>query len=323
MRFALMTEPQQGLAYEEILALARTAEEAGFEAFFRSDHYASFPGAADLPTTDAWATLAGLARETSRIGLGSLVSPVTFRAPGQLAKLVATVDEMSGGRVELGLGAGWNEDDHGPLGLPFPPLGERFGMLEEMVAIVHGLWTEPDGWSFPGDHWTVRNARFHPKPVRAGRRHPPIILGGRGGPRLARLAAAYADEFNLTSASPEAARQAFAAIRSACDAVGRDPASITLSAMSGMLVADTEAELRDRTREQLAVMGGSDTDAEAWLAERRRRWIIGTPDHAQAMIDALADAGAQRIMLQDFLPRDIDMVRLAARLWLPVSGPAA
>jgi F420-dependent oxidoreductase-like protein len=320
MRFALMTEPQQGLAYEEILALARTAEESGFEAFFRSDHYASFPGAPDLPTTDAWATLAGLARETSRIGLGSLVSPVTFRAPGQLAKLVATVDEMSGGRVEIGLGAGWNEEDHGPLGLPFPPLGERFAMLEETVAIVHGLWTEPDGWSFAGDHWTVRDARFYPKPARGGRRHPPMILGGRGGPRLARLAAAYADEFNLTSASPEAAREAFAAIRTACDAIGRDPGSITMSAMSGMLVAETEAELRDRTREQLAVMGGSDTDAEAWLAERRLRWIIGTPDQARAMVDALAEAGTQRIMLQDFLPRDLDMVRLAARLFLPVSG---
>src|SRR4051812_6798538 len=202
MRFAFMSEPQQGLAYEEILALARTAEQAGFEAYFRSDHYASFPGAAGLPTTDAWTTLAGLARETTTISLGTLVSPVTFRLPGNLAKVVTTVDEMSGGRIELGLGAGWNDAEHAEHGLPFPDQRERFDMLEEQLAIVHGLWTEPDGWSFDGAHWQVHDAQFAPKPVaRAGRRHPNIICGGHGGPRLARLVARYADEINISSAS--------------------------------------------------------------------------------------------------------------------------
>src|SRR3954447_3278081 len=170
MRFALMSEPQQGMTYEEILALARAAEEAGFETYFRSDHYASFPGESGLPTTDAWATLAGLARETMRIGLGTLVSPVTFREPGNLVKVVTTIDEMSDGRVELGLGAGWNDEEHAQHGLRFPEQGERFDMLEEQLAIVHGLWTELDGWSYDGDHWQVRDARFYPKPVmRPGR----------------------------------------------------------------------------------------------------------------------------------------------------------
>src|SRR5687768_1437859 len=143
MRYALMTEPQQGLTYDEILAVARTAEESGFEAYFRSDHYASFPGGAGRTTTDAWATLAGLARETSTIHLGTLVSPVTFRLPGNLAKVIQTVDEMSGGRIEAGFGAGRNEDEHAQLGIPFPTIGVRYGMLEEQMAIIHGLCTEP------------------------------------------------------------------------------------------------------------------------------------------------------------------------------------
>src|SRR5688500_5108333 len=205
MRYALMTEPQQGLSYEEILSVARTAEEAGMEAFFRSDHYASFPGEGGLPTTDAWATLAGLARETSTIRLGVLVSPVTFRIPGSLAKVIQTADEMSGGRVEAGFGAGWNADEHAQLGIPFPDIGDRFDLLEEQMAIIHGLWTQTDGWSYEGPHWRVKGARWHGEISRGGRQHPHIILGGKGNARLARLVARYGDEFNLNSASPDAA----------------------------------------------------------------------------------------------------------------------
>jgi F420-dependent oxidoreductase-like protein len=210
MRFALMTEPQQGLAYEEVLALARTAESAGFEAFFRSDHYTSFPGEAGLPTTDAWTTLAGLARETSRIRLGVLVSPVTFRSPGLLAKVVTTVDEMSGGRVEVGLGAGWNEKEQAEYGFPFPDLRTRFDMLEEQLEILHGLWTEPAGWSFEGRSWQIRGAQLAPRPVtRPARRHPNLIVGGAGKPRSARLAARWADECNVSGTAPSAVASAF------------------------------------------------------------------------------------------------------------------
>jgi F420-dependent oxidoreductase-like protein len=314
MRLALMTEPQQGLSYAEILAAARAAEDAGLEAFFRSDHFASFPGPAGMPTTDAWSTLAGLARDTTRIRIGSLVSPVTFRLPGVLAKQVATVDEMSGGRVEVGMGAGWNEEEHRQLGIPFPDLGERYDMFEEAVAIVHGLWTEPDGWSYDGRHWQVDGARFVPRPTSPSRRHPHLILGGEGGPRLSRLVARYADELNLVSATPEKARDAYRRVARACEELGRNPDQVTRSAMTGVLIAETEAELRERVRAQLEMTGAGDGDADAWLADRRSRWIMGTLDQARERVAAFEAAGAQRIMLQDFLPRDLDMVHLMSRL---------
>ncbi|MEP6808271.1 MAG: TIGR03560 family F420-dependent LLM class oxidoreductase [Chloroflexota bacterium] len=313
-RFALMSEPQQGLSYDEVLALALAAESAGLEAFFRSDHYASFPGPSGQPTTDAWATLAGLARDTSTIHIGSLVSPVTFRIPGSFAKLVTTVDEMSGGRVELGMGAGWNEAEHRQLGIPYPgTLRERYDLLEESLAIVHGLWTEPDGWSFQGQHWQVSDSVFQPRPTSAGRRHPNLILGGDGGPRQSRLVAAYADEFNRQSATPDRLRESYARVRAACVAAGRDPDGVVLSAMVGVLLAETEGELRDRVRAQTAIFG-ADASADDWLEERQDRWIAGTPDQAHERIASLAEAGAQRIMLQDFLPRDLDMVALLGRI---------
>ena len=315
MHFALMTEPQQGLSYDEILAIVRTAEESGFEAYFRSDHYASFPGASGLPTTDAWATLAGLARETSRIRLGTLVSPVTFRIPGNLAKVVQTVDEMSGGRIEAGFGAGWNEDEHAQLGIPFPPLGERYDMLEEALAIVHGLWTEADGWSFEGTHWQVRGSMRHGEVARDGRRHPHIVIGGEGKARMSRLVARYGDEFNLTSASVDTAPEAYARVRAACEAIGRDPDSVVYSAMTGVLVAETETELRDRVRAMLEALARPADEAEAWLTQRRGRWVMGTPDEASERVAALERVGAERIMLQDFLPRDLDHVRLMGRLF--------
>jgi F420-dependent oxidoreductase-like protein len=317
MRFALMTEPQQGLSYEEILAIARAAEDAGFEAYLRSDHYVSFPGAAGLATTDAWATTAGLARETTRIGLGVLVSPITFRAPGNLAKVVATVAEMSGGRVELGMGAGWNELEHRQHGLAFPDTGERFDMLEEQLAIVHGLWTEPDGWSYAGAHWQVSDALFRPRPAApAGRRHPNLIVGGEGKRRMAGLVARFADEFNLTSAAPASAAAAYERVQAACRAIGRDPRDVTYSAMTGVLVGRDEAELRRRVTALLELFGRAGDDAEQWLAERRGRWIMGTPGQARAKVAEFAAAGVQRIMLQDFLPRDLEMVALLGKIFL-------
>lgn len=317
MRFALMTEPQMGLTYADQLAVVLRAEAAGFETFFRSDHYESFPGESDQATTDAWAVLAGLARDTSRIGLGVLVSPVTFRSPGNLAKVAATVDELSGGRVEVGVGAGWNEAEHRRHGFPFPPISERADMLEETLEILRGLWEGPDGWSYTGRHFAIDDALFRPKPATlAGRDGRPIrILTGSGGsPRAYRIAARYADEFNLSSTSPDVARTKYAKVDDACRAIGRDPSSVAHSAMVGLLIGRTPAEVRDREQSIVAAFGGSDDESEEWLEARRPRWIYGTPDEARRRIRAFADVGVQRLMLQDFLARDLEMVDLAAEV---------
>ena len=320
MRFALMLEPQQGLTYDDQLAAARRAEAMGFEAFFRSDHYANFPGDADGPATDAWAVLAGLARETTTIGLGTLVSPVTFRQPGNFVKVATTVDWMSGGRVEIGVGAGWNEEDHTRLGLPFPPIEERADLLEDELAILHGLLTEDDGWSYDGKHLTVRDARLRPhgvdrpgRPEEHGRRRPRILTGGDGSPRGLRIAARWADEFNLTSSSPERTAEKMAALDEACRAIGRAPASLTRSAMVGTMVATDEASLRSRTKAMLKTFAMPDADADEWLAGRKARWIVGTPDEARAMVRRYAEAGIERLMLQDFLPTDLDMIEVMGR----------
>jgi alkanesulfonate monooxygenase SsuD/methylene tetrahydromethanopterin reductase-like flavin-dependent oxidoreductase (luciferase family) len=228
---------------------------------------------------------------------------------------------MSGGRVELGLGAGWHEREHAAHGFAFPPLPERYDMLEETLAIVHGLWREPDGWSYDGAHWQVRDAAFRARPRGGpGRPHPPLILGGEGGPRFASLAARYADEVNIVSATPERVRTAYARVREACREIGRDPEELTYSAMAGVLVAATPAELDERIEAQIAFTAedrtGDAADAEAWLAERRRRWVIGTADEARSRVEELAAAGVQRVMLQDFLPRDLDMVAELGRIFV-------
>lgn len=316
MRFVLMIEPQQGLTYGQQVAIAKRAEANGFEALFRSDHYASFPGPAGRPTTDAWTVLAGLARETDRIGLGALVSPVTFRHPGTFAKIVTTVDEMSGGRIEVGLGAGWNELEHRQLGLAFPPIEERADLLEDQLAILHGLWGEPDGWSYDGHVVSIREAMFHPKPVAVpgrpvgpdGTARPRIICGGGGSPRGLRLAARYADEQNLSSKGPDEAREIFTRLDAACAAIGRDPATITRSAMVGTLVGATQDEVDKREAALLAAFGDDIEDGEGWITERRKRWIVGTPEAARDKVRAYAAAGVERLMLQDFLPWDLDHI---------------
>ena len=319
MRFALMTEPQQGLSYREQLAIARRAEAAGFEAFFRSDHYESFPGAADDPTTDAWTVLAGLARETEKIALGVLVSPVGYRRPGHLAKVVTTVDEMSGGRIEVGLGAGWHEQEHRRHGFAFPEIAERADDLEEQLQVLHGLWGEPDGWSFHGRHHTVEDARLRPRPLAAAGRprsdagflRPRILVGGSGKPRSMRIAARWADEFNVTSSDPEQVADAYARLDEACAAVGRDSTTISRSAMIGVLVGRDAGEVARRERELLAALGAQEA-GDDWLTERRERWIHGTPDQARRTVERFAAVGVERIMLQDFLPRDLEMVDLLA-----------
>ncbi len=317
MRFVLMTEPQQGMSYADQLAIAKRAEANGFDAFFRSDHFASFPGEAGKPTTDAWTVVAGLARETQRIGLGVLVSPVTFRHPGTFAKVAITADEMSGGRIEVGVGAGWNDDEHRQLGLAFPPIGERADLMEDTLAILHGLWGEPDGWTYEGiTGIRIEGSLFRPRPVEVPGRpatpiggvRPRLIVGGQGSPRSYRLAARYADEFNLSSSSPPRAAEVGLALDEACRAIGRDPATLARSTMSGVLVGRTRDEVAAREQSLLKAFGDELDDGEAWLEERRARWVYGTPDEARAQLVRFAEAGMERIMLQDFLPWDLDMV---------------
>ena len=325
MRFALMIEAQQGLSYDDQLAIVQRAEAAGFESFFRSDHYTSFPGPADQATTDAWAVLAGLARETSRISLGALVSPITFRHFGNFVKLVTTVDHMSGGRLEVGVGAGWNVEEHSQYGLSFPPIDERAAMLEEQLQVLHGLWTEPDGWSFDGKHVKIADGRLHPRPVDApGRPHaangmvrPRIITGGDGKPRGLRIAARWADEFNITSSSPERTAEKTAALDETCRAMGRDPASITHSAMVPALIGRTAAEVDRRDTELMEMLGAEET-ATDWFTSRRHRWIHGQPEEARAMVHRYAEAGIERLMLQDFIPRDLEMIDLLAEAFIGV-----
>ncbi len=309
MRFALMTEPQQGYSYQDILDVALTAERLGFATYFRSDHYSSFPGQPDLPTTDAWTTLAGLARDTTRIGLGTMVSPVTFRIPGSFAKVVATVDEMSGGRVEMGVGAGWNEAEHAALGIPYPETVERVDRMEEELAILRGLWDEPDGWSYEGRHYRVRGSLFRPR----GRR-PNLIIGGTGKPRSVRLGARYADEYNISSSNPGQVREIMARLDAACEAIGRDPATLTRSVMAGTLVGHDEGDMARRTEAQVAIFGGAGDEAAAWLQERRDRWILGTPEAARARIAEYAETGVDRLLFQLFLPSDLEHVALIAEL---------
>ena len=319
MRSALMLEPQQGMTYLDQLAAVRHAEAGGFDAFFRSDHFASFPGEGGQPTTDAWTVLAGLARETDRITLGALVSPVTFRHPGVFAKVVSTVDEMSGGRVEVGCGAGWNDDEHRQLGLDFPPIDQRADLLEDQLAILHGLWGEPDGWSYQGiTGIRIDGALFRPRPIESpgrpttpiGGKRPRIIVGSQGTARSYRLAARYADEYNLSSASPARAAEVRSKLAEACQAIGRDPDTLARSAMSGVLIGRTADEVQARERTLLAAFGEDAETGEAWLEERRTRWVYGTPDQARAQVQRFADAGIERIMFQDFLPWDLDMIDL-------------
>jgi alkanesulfonate monooxygenase SsuD/methylene tetrahydromethanopterin reductase-like flavin-dependent oxidoreductase (luciferase family) len=242
---------------------------------------------------------------------------MTFRHPGTFAKLVTTVDEMSGGRVEVGVGAGWNEGEHRELGLEFPPPGRRVDLMEDTLAMLHGLWGEPDGWSYEGRRVTVEDAQFYPKPVQVpgrpvtplGSVRPRIMVGGDGKPRSVRLAARFADEYNVSSATPEHMVRLSTSLDEACAAIGRHPGEISRSAMVGVLVGRNDDEVRDRQRALMAAFGEEGAEeGEAWLEERRTRWIYGTPDEARAAVRPYAEVGVERIMLQDFLPWDLDMV---------------
>jgi alkanesulfonate monooxygenase SsuD/methylene tetrahydromethanopterin reductase-like flavin-dependent oxidoreductase (luciferase family) len=310
MRYALMTEPQQGYSYQDILDAANAAKAAGFETYFRSDHYSSFPGESGQPATDCWTTLAGLARDTTGIGLGSMVSPVTFRHPGSYAKVVATVIEMAeGATIEMGVGAGWNDAEHAALGLPYPDTVERVDRMEDQLAIIRGLWDEPDGWSYEGRYYTVEDAIFRPRGPR-----PNVIVGGVGKPRSCRLGAQYADEYNISSSTPAEVVEIKGRLEAACEKVGRDPSTLTISVMAGILVGRDEADVAERTQRQVAIFGDDTAAAEQWLDARRDRWILGTPDAARARIAEYVDTGIDRLLFQDFLPRDLDHIAIMGEL---------
>jgi hypothetical protein len=309
MQIGIVIEGQMGLSYERQRSLAQRVESLGFAAFYRTDHYESFPGPDDQPTTDAWSVLAGIARETKRIAIGTLVSPVTFRHPGNLAKIAATVQEMARRQIHVGLGAGWQESEHRRHGFDFPDMPVRAEMLEEQLAVVRGLWAGGDGWSFNGRHYHVSDARFRPRPEPT----PFVITGGEGSPRGMRIAAAFADEFNLTSATPEIAREKFAALDAACRAAGRDPATLARSAMTGMFIGSDTSSLAASVARFMNRVGAAG-DAEAYMAPRRARWVIGTPSEAAERIRAFRDAGAQRLLLQHYLPNEDEPLDLLAEV---------
>jgi F420-dependent oxidoreductase-like protein len=306
MEYCTFTEPQQGFTYDEQLAFALATEQAGFDGFFRSDHFMRMGPGDPLPgPTDAWTTLAGLARETTRIRLGTLVSSATHRLPAVLAIQVAQVDEMSGGRIELGLGTGWFEAEHRAYGIRFP--AKRFNLFEEQLAIVTGLWSTPIGaaFDFAGEHYTLEGAPALPKP----RQDPvPIIIGGGGPRRTPELAARYATEFNIGFRPEDEVADAFARVRAACERIDRDPATLKLSvALPTIAGADREALTR-----RAAATGRT-------LDEFRNGTnICGDAEEIAAKVGRLADLGAQRIYFQTVDMRDLDQTAYLGTEVLPL-----
>jgi F420-dependent oxidoreductase-like protein len=307
MELRIFTEPQQGATYDQLLAVARCAEDAGYAAFFRSDHYLRIGPGSGLPgPTDSWVTLGALARETSRIRLGTMVTSATFRLPGPLAISVAQADAMSGGRIELGMGAGWHEREHTAYGIPFPPTKERFDRLEEQLAIITGLWTTPLGgtFNFTGEHYTVVDSPALPKPAQSPR--PPVILGGKGPKRTPALAARYADEFNVPFDTVATSAAQFDRVRAACTELGRDPGSILFSNAKVLCCGRDEAELSRR-----AAAIGRDLD------DLRANDLAGTPAEVVERIGRYTEIGSERIYLQVLDLDDLDHVELVAAEVMP------
>jgi F420-dependent oxidoreductase-like protein len=304
----IFTEPQQGATYDDLLSLARRAESLGFGAFFRSDHYLKMGDVDGLPgPTDAWTTLASLARDTSTIRFGTLVSSATFRLPGPLAITVAQVDQASGGRVELGIGAGWYEAEHIAYGIPFPALGERFDRLEEQLAVITGLWRTSLGATFdhPGPHYPISGSPALPKPVQPD--GPPIIIGGQGARRTPALAARYAAEFNVAFTPVETFVRQRDRVREACDAIGRDPQTLTWSVAQVLCVGSSEDEVVRR-----AAAIGRDP------AELREHGVAGTVEEAAEVLRRWRDVDVDRVYLQVLDVADLDHLDLVAESVVPL-----
>lgn len=306
MDLRIFTEPQQGATYDDLLAVALEAERLGFDAFFRSDHYLHMGGEPGPGSTDAWITLAGLARDTKTIRLGTLLTAGTFRYPGPLAVSVATVDQMSGGRVEFGLGAGWYDDEHTQFGIPFPSVGERFDRLEEQFEIITGLWNTPDGERFDheGPNYRLTDSVALPKPIQRPR--PPIIVGGHGARRTPMLAARFADEFNVAFSDADTTRIQYERVREAATSTGRDPSTIIMSAAQVVCLGEDEATLERRA----ASIGRE-------LSELRVNGVAGTIKEAVDHLRPFAEAGAQRIYLQVLDLSDLDHLGFIASELMP------
>ncbi|THG28616.1 TIGR03560 family F420-dependent LLM class oxidoreductase [Naasia lichenicola] len=309
MEFCIFTEPQQGYTYDELLASALAAEALGFDGWFRSDHYLAMdgiwtggPGGTPGPT-DAWTTLAGLARDTTTLRLGTLVSSVTYRYPGVLAIQVAQVDQMSGGRAELGLGTGWFAEEHAQYGIPFPE--KRFGMLDEQLQIVTSLWSTPIGstFDFAGSHYTLTRSSALPKPTQA---RIPLIVGGNGAKRTPELAARYATEFNIGFVDDAGVSAAFDRVRSAASAIQRDPSDLRYSVAQPIAVGRTEAEFVARAKRN-----GADP------AQLRSQNLGGTVDEVVDRLGRLRELGADRVYLQLFDLFDADHLALIAEITAP------
>lgn len=304
MKLRIFTEPQQGASYEDQLRVAQAAERLGFDAFFRSDHYLHMSGDGGPGPTDSWVTLGALARETSTIRLGTLVTAATFRLPGPLAISVAQVDQMSGGRVEFGFGTGWFDAEHKAYGIPFPPLGERFARFEEQLEIITGLWTTKpgDAYSFEGAYYRVVDSPALPKPAQEPR--PPLIIGGGGAKRTPRLAARFADEFNVPFSSLADTEAAYGRVRAACEAAGRS--ATLMSAAQVVCVGADEAEVERR-----AAAIGRQKD------ELRENGLAGTPAEVLDKIGTFREAGAERLYLQVLDLSDLDHLELIAAEIMP------
>jgi F420-dependent oxidoreductase-like protein len=313
VRICLMIEGQEGVTWENWVALAQACERLGFDALFRSDHYLSVDGRGERGSLDAWATVCALGALTSTLRFGTMVSPATFRHPSALAKTVVTADHISGGRVELGIGAGWWEREHEAYGFALPAIGPRMDALEEQLQLIGMQW-EDGPFSLEGRFWSVENLDAQPKPVQRPR--PPLILGAKGGPRSLRLAARFADEYNTVFLLPEEVRDLRRRLDAACEAVDRDPATLPLSMMTSWMVGADRRELVERAT-RLARWKGEGADGEAFLAAMRAPTIKGTVPEALEQLEALREAGLTRVMAQHLLHRDLDAVELLGREVVP------
>jgi F420-dependent oxidoreductase-like protein len=317
MRVCLMIEGQEGVAWPDWVALAQACERLGFEALFRSDHYLSVDGHGERGSLDAWATVCALSAVTGHIRLGTLVSPATFRHPSVLAKSVVSADHISGGRVELGIGTGWLEAEHAAYGFPFPPLRERIAILSEQLEIIHRQWTEHT-FDFAGDHYRIEGLDARPKPMQQP--HPPLIVGGSAGPRSARLAARWADEYNTIYVTPDEAGERRRALDEACEREGRDPGTLRFSMMNGFLVGDDQDDLRARAHRLAGWRGHTDqasADIDNYIAAVAEPWIVGTPEEVVARLREYEAAGIERVMLQHHLLDDFEALELIGAEVIP------